>query len=84
MLVVQRIAAQAQLDAADCVIRPHVGHIRWDEMGRADELLTAGREAVIESLADIRSVIEAATKSPPKWYQLRRGRESLKRPVAGT
>ena len=54
MLVVQRVAAQAQLELADLVIRPHVGHIRWDEMGRADELLAAGREAVAESLADIR------------------------------
>lgn len=72
MLVVQRIAAQAQLDAADFVITPHVGHIRWDEMGRAEELLKAGREAVLEGLDGIRSVIEAATKSPPKWYQRRR------------
>lgn len=72
MLVVQRIAAQAQLDAADVVITPHVGHIRWDEMGRAEELLKAGREAVLEGLSGIRSVIEAATKSPPKWYQRRR------------
>ena len=83
MLVVQRIAAQAQLDAADFVIKPHVGHIRWDEMGRADELLAAGREAVMESLTDIRSLIAEASKSPPKWYQLRRGKESLpKRPAA--
>ena len=72
MLVVQRIAAQAQLDAADFVITPHVGHIRWDEMGRAEELLKAGREAALEGLSGIRSVIEAATKSPPKWYQRRR------------
>ena len=72
MLVVQRIAAQAQLDAADFVITPHVGHIRWDEMGRAEELLQAGREAVLEGLTGIRSIIEAATKSPPKWYQRRR------------
>lgn len=79
MLVVQRVAAQAQLELADLVIRPRVGHIRWDEMGRADELLAAGREAVAESLAEIRSFIEAATKFPPKWYQLRRGKESVKR-----
>lgn len=82
MLVVQRVAAQAQLELADLIIRPHVGHIRWDEMGRADELLAAGREAVAESLADIRSSIEGATKSPPKWYQLRRGKESVKRSPA--
>lgn len=78
MLAVQRVAAQAQLELADLVIRPKVGHIRWDEMGRADELLAAGREAVAETVADLRSVIEAATKSPPKWYQRRRGKESLK------
>ncbi|MDQ3472767.1 MAG: patatin-like phospholipase family protein [Acidobacteriota bacterium] len=82
MLVVQRVAAQAQLELADLVIRPHVGHIRWDEMGRADELLAAGREAVEESVGDIRSAIEAATKSPPRWYQLRRGKESAKRTPA--
>ncbi len=82
MLVVQRVAAQAQLELADLVIRPHVGHIRWDEMGRADELLTAGREAVAASVADIKSVIEAATKSAPRWYQLRRGKESVKRTPA--
>lgn len=76
MLVVQRVAAQAQLELADLVIRPLVGHIRWDEMGRADELLAAGREAVAESLADITSVIEAASKAPPKWYQRRRLRSA--------
>jgi NTE family protein len=73
MLVVQRIAAQVQLEAADLVITPHVGHIRWDEMGRADELLAAGREAVIESLTEIRSLIDTALKSQDRWYHLRRG-----------
>lgn len=72
MLVVQRIAAQVQLDAADLVITPRVGHIRWDEMGRADELLTAGREAVTESLAEIRSLIDTALRSQDRWYHLRR------------
>lgn len=74
MLVVQRIAAQVQLDAADLVITPRVGHIRWDEMGRADELLTAGREAVTESLAEIRSLIDTALRSQDRWYHLRRGK----------
>lgn len=84
MLVVQRVAAQAQLAAADLVIRPHVGHIRWDEMARAEELLEAGREAVVESLPDIKALIEAASKPAPRWYQLRRGKDSLsKRPLAG-
>lgn len=74
MLVVQRIAALAQLESADLVIRPRVGHIRWDEMGRAEELLAAGHAAALESLPDIQTRIEAAIKSAPKWYQLRRSR----------
>lgn len=79
MLVVQRIAAQAQVELADLVIRPHVGHIRWDEMARADELLAAGREAVVESLVEIKALIETASKSQPRWYQLRRGKPSSKK-----
>ena len=74
MLVVQRTAAQAEINSADLVIKPHVGHIRWDEMARADELLAAGREAVVENLADIHNLIEAASKSAPKWYNFRRSK----------
>lgn len=74
MLVVQRMASLAQLESADLVIRPRVGHIRWDEMGRAAELMAAGREAGMEMLPDIRTRIEAAMEARPKWYQLRRGR----------
>lgn len=85
MLVVQRIAAQVQLDSADLVISPHVGHIRWDEMGRADELLAAGREAVVESLPDIRSLIATAMKSPPRWYNFRRSKATAtKRPLVSS
>lgn len=82
MLVVQRIATLAQLESADFVITPQVGHIRWDEMGRAEELVAAGHAAAIESLPDIRMLIEAATKSAPKWYQLRRRESLTKRPLA--
>ena len=31
-----------QLESADLVIRPKVGHIRWDQIRRADELIAAG------------------------------------------
>jgi hypothetical protein len=54
-----------------------VGHIRWDEMGRAEELLTAGYEAGVESIPEIRNVIEEAQKAAPRWYQLRRRREAV-------
>src|SRR5918911_219519 len=45
IIVVQRTAVVHQRQSADVVISPEVGHIRWDEMTRADELLAAGAEA---------------------------------------
>lgn len=72
MLVVQKTASHYQLSLSDFVVRPKVGHIRWDEMGRADELMTAGYEAGIESVPEILALIDAAIKAQPKWYQLGR------------
>jgi NTE family protein len=72
MLVVQKTASHYQLQLSDLVIRPKVGHIRWDEMGRADELMTAGYEAGLESIPAIRELIDEAVKAQPKWYQLGR------------
>jgi len=72
MLVVQRTASRLQTAAADVVITPRVGHIRWDEMGRAKELIEAGYEAGLASIPQINAVIEAAMKAQPRWYQLRR------------
>jgi NTE family protein len=60
MLVFQKTATNYQLEAADLVIRPKVGHIRWDEMGRADELITAGYEAGLESIPRIQELIDEA------------------------
>ena len=74
MLVVQRTASQTEINSADLVLKPHVGHIRWDEMARANELLEAGREAVVENLTEIRKLIEDASKSAPKWYNFRRSK----------
>ena len=72
MLVVQKTASHYQLELSDFVIRPKVGHIRWDEMGRADELIAAGYEAGLESIPQIRALIDDFVRSRPKWYQLRR------------
>ena len=74
MMVVQRTAATHQLKSADLVIRPRVGHIRWDEMARADELLAAGYDAAIEVMAEIKSLVQPAPLAAAKWYQLRRHR----------
>ena len=79
MLVVQRTASHYQIQSADLVIRPRVGHIRWDEMGRADELMEAGYVAAIEAMAEIRQLFQAALDAQPRWYRLgRRKRLAIK------
>ncbi len=77
MMVVQRTVSALQLQDADIVIRPRVGHIRWDEMKRADEMIAAGEEAARRTIARIQRLLEPAG-APPKWYQLRR-RQAEKR-----
>ncbi|HJP93543.1 MAG TPA: patatin-like phospholipase family protein [Pyrinomonadaceae bacterium] len=74
LLVVQKTASHYQLEMADVVIKPQVGHIRWDEMGRSDELMAAGYAAGLESIPAIKTLIDEAVKAQPKWYQLRRRR----------
>ena len=57
MMVVQKTASSRQLEMADVVISPKVGHIRWDEMGRADELMDAGYKVGVESISKVRELI---------------------------
>ncbi len=75
IIVVQRTVAAHQCNDADVVIRPRVGHIRWDEMTRADELIPAGEEAARATVERIKSLIAAATARSPKWFQFLRRRE---------
>jgi NTE family protein len=77
-MLVQRTASLHQLQQADVIIKPRVGHIRWDEMSRAKELMGAGYDAAVQSVAKITELIEAGTKSEPKWYQFRRRKEDHK------
>ena len=63
MMVVQKTASSYQLGMSDFVISPKVGHIRWDEMGRAEELMEAGYQAGIESIPKVREVIDRFLKS---------------------
>jgi NTE family protein len=60
MLVFQKTASNSQLESADIVIKPKVGHIRWDEIRRADELIKAGYEAGLESIPRIQALIDDA------------------------
>jgi predicted acylesterase/phospholipase RssA len=59
MLVVQRTVSRAQLREADVVVKPRVGHIRWDEMSRGEELLSAGYAAGLENIELIKNVIDS-------------------------
>lgn len=62
ILVVQRTVSRAQLQEADLVIRPRVGHIRWDQLSRAEELYAAGYEAGIECIESVEALIESFTR----------------------
>ena len=59
MMVVQKTASSYQLGMSDFVISPKVGHIRWDEMGRAEELMEAGYKGGLESIPKLRALIES-------------------------
>ncbi|MDQ3817498.1 MAG: hypothetical protein M3362_07380, partial [Acidobacteriota bacterium] len=72
IMVVQRTAAIHQLHDADVVIAPRTGHIRWDEMGRADELIALGEQAALSTVERIRHLIQPVQQPPLRWYQRRR------------
>ena len=61
MMVVQKTASHYQRQMSDLVISPSVGHIRWDEMGRAEELMTAGYEEGLKRIPDIRALIDSVS-----------------------
>lgn len=77
-LVVQRTATAHQRQLADVVISPRVGHIRWDEMARTDDLIAAGVKAARSALPNIRELVAPAERtSPRRWPALRRARRKL-------
>jgi NTE family protein len=59
MLTLQQTVSQAQLLNADIVIKPHIGHIRWDQLSRGKELLAAGYASAMESIVSIKELIAA-------------------------
>src|SRR6267378_1927035 len=60
-VAVERIVSQQQAPTADFIIAPKVGHIRWDQSRRADELMKLGYEAGLESINQIKKLIERRT-----------------------
>ena len=59
MMVIQKCVSTQHCELADLVITPKVGHIRWDQVRRADELMVAGYEAGLESIPKIRELIDS-------------------------
>jgi NTE family protein len=56
-VAVERIVANQDRADADVLITPKVGHIRWDQTRRADELLQAGYDAALESIDQIKPLL---------------------------
>ncbi len=72
LMIVQRAAAERQLEDADIVISPRIGHLRWDEMTRAAEFIAAGEQAARVTLERIKRL--TAPEIPAKWYQIFTGK----------
>ena len=75
MIVVQRVAVEHQRQLADVVISPSVGHLRWDEMTRAEEFIEAGVEAARAALPAIKELLETQPEKSTGWFNFRRQRE---------
>ncbi len=57
-VAVEKVVANQDRGDADVLITPKVGHIRWDQTRRADELVKLGYEAAAESIDKIKSLID--------------------------
>jgi NTE family protein len=60
-VAVERIVSDQEKEKADLIITPKVGHIRWDETRRAAEFLKIGYETALESIDQIKDLIEQRT-----------------------
>lgn len=62
MMVIQKTASHYQLSMADFVINPKIGHIRWDQMRRSEELIALGYEAGLEAVPEILALMDFSKK----------------------
>ncbi len=56
-MAVERIVSDQERENADVLIAPKVGHIRWDQTRRADELVKLGYEAGLQAIDKIKAVM---------------------------
>ena len=57
-VAVEKVVANQDRADADILITPKVGHIRWDQTRRADELVKLGYEAALTSMNEIKSLVK--------------------------
>ena len=67
-MTVERIVSDQEREKADVLIAPKVGHIRWDQTRRADELVQAGYEAGLASIDEIQAAINAWSATPKNRF----------------
>ena len=60
-VAVERVVNHQEREEADLIIVPKIGHIRWDQTRRAQELLDAGYEAGLESIDRIKELLDRHT-----------------------
>jgi NTE family protein len=60
-VAVERVVSQQEAPDADLIIAPKVGHVRWDQTRRAEELMKIGYEAGLESIGQIKTLIDQKT-----------------------
>src|SRR5205085_8825193 len=75
LIVAQRTAVEHQRQLADVCISPAVGHLRWDEMGRAEEFIEAGAVAARAALPAIRELLEPPPAEDSGWFPFPRSRD---------
>jgi len=56
-VAIERVVNSQERAEADLIIAPRIGHIRWDQTHRGDELIKAGYEATTESIDAIKQLI---------------------------
>jgi NTE family protein len=60
-VAVERIVSNQERRDADVLIVPKIGHIRWDQTRRSNELVKLGYEAGLAAIDEIRAVIAASS-----------------------
>jgi NTE family protein len=64
-VAVEKIVANQDRADADVLITPKVGHIRWDQTRRADDLVRLGYEATLTSMNEIKSLVTRKPDAAP-------------------